>query len=80
MSDLEVFAFTPEAGATVIAFPNPDEVTNGPRRFVIEDTRCFIVFAEDEEAALDAFCEMNEEEAFEAEVEGGGIEVYPADN
>jgi len=62
----------------VLAFPNPDEV--GPRRFFIEETRIYTVMAEDEEAALDLFCQMPEDEAEASEVMGGGCEVYAADN
>jgi hypothetical protein len=69
--------------AQVIPFPNEDEVTPsniGSRRFIIEDTRAYIIHAEDEDAALDLFCDMTEEEASACEVEGGGVEVYAADN
>ncbi len=65
----------------VVDFPNPDEVAETTmRRFVVEDTRFYIVSAEDECAAFDAYCEMSEEEARTCEVEGGGLEVYAADN
>jgi hypothetical protein len=63
--------------ALVLPFPNPDEVN--VRKFFVEDTRFYVVFAEDEDAAFDAFCSMTEEQASAAEVEGGGVEVYPAD-
>lgn len=69
--------------AQVIPFPNPDEVSPSntePRRFFVEDRRFYIVHAEDEEAAFDAYCEMSEEEASACAVEGGGVEVYAADN
>lgn len=64
----------------VVDFPNPDEVTNGPRRFIIEERRNYIITAEDEDEALTVFCELDDEQAAEIEVDGGGFEVYPADH
>lgn len=70
--------------AQIIPFPNADEVIDdgntGPRRFVIEETRAYIIFADDEDHAFNVFCDMTEEEADAAEVEGGGVEVFAADH
>ena len=48
-------------------------------RFVIYDTRHYILEAEDEDAAFNMFCDMTQEQANQLEVEGGHIEVEPSD-
>lgn len=65
--------------ANVVSFLNPDEVFTKPRRFIVEDRRCYIITASDEQEAFDTYCEMSEEEASKAEVDGGRVDVYPAD-
>jgi hypothetical protein len=47
------------------------------KKYVVYDTRAYIVEAEDENEAFDVYTEMSQEQADECEVEGGGIEVDP---
>ena len=46
-------------------------------KFIIYDTRAYVVEAEDENSAFDLYTEMSQEEASQCEIEGGGIEVGP---
>ena len=47
------------------------------QKYVIYDTRAYVVEAEDENSAFDLYVEMSHEEASQCEIEGGGIEVGP---
>ena len=46
-------------------------------KFIIYDTRAYVVDAEDEDSAFDLYVDMTQDEASCCEVEGGGIEVGP---
>jgi len=44
-------------------------------RFIVEETRLFIVEAIDEDAAFNKFLHLTEEELEQSEVDGGSIQV-----